>query len=155
MRGPTLNDNTQHPVLAELPVFAPDADLWSRIAAAHANAQTSRRARLPFHRWAGIAAAAAAIVVTVLVTGPRLRTEPSLAEGQRESQTLEREWQALTPAATRPAAGLARLHMIDAALQAAYDRGAQADELQPLWKQRNEALRGLILIASTDEVTRI
>ncbi len=52
-------------------------------------------------------------------------------------------------------ASLARLYMIDAALQAAYDRGAQPDELQPLWKQRNDALRGLILIARTDEVTRI
>ena len=37
--------------------------------------------------------------------------------------------------------------MIDTALQSAYDRGARADELQPLWKQRNDALRGLILTA--------
>jgi hypothetical protein len=34
--------------------------------------------------------------------------------------------------------------LIDATLQAAYDRGARADELAPLWHQRNEALRGLI-----------
>jgi hypothetical protein len=156
MRGPSLNDETLHPVLAELPEFAPDADLWSRIAAAHASASTPRRnARPRWYRWAGIAAAAAAIVVTALVTGPRLQTGPALVEGQRESETLEHEWQTMTPSAARPAAGLARLHMIDTALQAAYDRGAQPDELQPLWKQRNEALRGLILIARTDEVTRI
>ena len=36
MRGQPLNDEPMHPVLAELPVFAPDAELWSRIAAAHA-----------------------------------------------------------------------------------------------------------------------
>jgi hypothetical protein len=156
MRGPSLNDDRLHPVLAELPVFAPGADLWSRIAATHASTQAVRRdARPRWYRWAGIAAAAAAIVVTALVTGPRMRTQPALVEGQRESQTLEREWQTLTPASARPASSLARLHMIDAALQAAYDRGAQPDELQPLWKQRNEALRGLILIARTDEVTRI
>lgn len=156
MRGPSLNEDTLHPVLAELPVFAPDANLWSRIAAARASTQTLRRdARPRWYRWAGVAAAAAVIAVTALVTGPRMRTEPALVDGQRESQTLEREWQTLTPAAARPAASLARLYMIDAALQAAYDRGAQPDELQPLWKQRNDALRGLILIARTDEVTRI
>lgn len=155
MREPSLNDDTLHPVLAELPVFAPDTGLWSRIAAAHASTQTVRVQSRRSYRWAGIAAAAAAIVVTALVTGPRMRTEPALVDGQSESQTLESEWHALTPASARPAAGIARLYMIDAALQAAYDRGARADELQPLWKQRNEALRGLILVARTDEVTRI
>jgi hypothetical protein len=40
-------------------------------------------------------------------------------------------------------------------LQSAYDRGAEGDELAPLWKERNEALRGLILTAQADTVTRI
>jgi hypothetical protein len=40
-------------------------------------------------------------------------------------------------------------------LQSAYDRGAGSDELAPLWQQRNEALRGLILVAQADTVTRI
>jgi hypothetical protein len=47
------------------------------------------------------------------------------------------------------------VHAIDTALQAAYDRGARAEELQPLWQQRNQALRGLILSARSDAVTRI
>jgi hypothetical protein len=29
------------------------------------------------------------------------------------------------------------------------------DELRPLWKERNDALRGLILTARADAVTRI
>ena len=33
MREQPLNDETLHPVLAELPVFAPDAELWPRIVA--------------------------------------------------------------------------------------------------------------------------
>jgi hypothetical protein len=159
MRGQPLNENTLHPVLAELPDFTPDPQLWSRIAAAHASTDASATARAPrrSYRLAGLAAAAAAIVIVAIIAGPRAPMQPALVDGQRESQTLETEWRSLTPAtqATRPAAGLARLHVIDADLQAAYDRGAEADELQPLWQQRNDALRGLILIAQTDEVTRI
>lgn len=149
MREP-LNNAALHPVLAELPEFAPSAELWTRIAAAHADTRTARRPQ----RWFAIAAALAVIVgaITIFERGGQ---PPSLAEGQRESQTLEREWQALAPSSARPAASLARLHVIDAALQAAYDRGARADELQPLWKERNDALRGLILTAGTDSVTRI
>jgi hypothetical protein len=157
MRGQPLNDESMHPVLAELPVFAPGADLWSRIAAAHAD---SRRVQRPRYRWVAIAAAVAvaigaATIVPLMQRGSDLTETPGLAAGQRESQTLEREWQALPPASSRPAAGLARLHVIDTALQSAYDRGAQADELQPLWKQRNDALRGLILSVRTDAITRI
>jgi len=157
MRGQPLNDESMHPVLAELPVHAPSADLWSRIAAAHAKSQRVER---PRYRWVAIAAAVAvaigaATIVPLMQRGSRGTETPGLAEGQRESQTLEREWQALSPASVRPASGLARLHVIDTALQSAYDRGARADELQPLWKQRNDALRGLILSARTDTITRI
>jgi hypothetical protein len=150
-----MNDETLHPVLAELPVFEPDTALWSRIAAAHESAKKPIARRRPWRLAVGFAAAAA-LVVAVIATVPRNDVEPALVDGQRESRTLESEWRALTPAAaTRPAAGLARLHMIDAALQAAYDRGAEPAELKPLWQQRNDALRGLILVARTDEVTRI
>lgn len=150
MREQLLNDETLHPVLAELPEFSADADLWSRIVAAHAKQQPARR----HYRWIA-AAAAAAVVAGVVLTLPRTKTESIALEGQRESQALENEWRALAPASARPSGDIARLYLIDAALQAAYDRGAQADELQPLWKQRNEALRGLILTARTDTVTRI
>jgi hypothetical protein len=151
MREQPLNEPL-HPVLAGLPVFAPDAELWSRIAAAHAK----RRARP--RRWiaavAAVAAAAAAIVVVPRLTGTK-PGEPLALEGQRESQALEREWRSLTSASARPSVDLARLRLIDAALQSAYDRGAGGDELAPLWKERNEALRGLILTAQADTVTRI
>ena len=150
MREQPLNNETPHPVLAALPEFAPSADLWPRIAAAHAK----RRAPRPY-RWIGAVAAAAAVVVAAIVFVPRAPNEAGVVEGQSESQKLEHEWQSLGVATSRPAAGLARLHMIDAALQSAYDRGAQAEELKPLWKQRNDALRGLILTAQTDTVTRI
>ena len=153
-----MNNETLHPVLAELPVFEPDAALWSRIAGAHESAKKSARPipqRRPWRLAAGFATAAA-LVVAVIATLPRSQVGPdALVDGQSESQTLESEWRALTPVANRPAASLARLHMIDAALQAAYDRGAEPAELKPLWQQRNDALRGLILVARTDEVTRI
>jgi len=153
MREQPLNDETLHPVLAELPVFEPDAELWPRIVAAHAQSRAAR----PRRRWlagAGIAAAAA-VVIAAIVAVPRRNVEPPSLAAQRESQALEREWQSLTPVSARPAADLARLHVIDAALQSAYDRGAQADELGSLWKERNDALRGLILTARADTVTRI
>ena len=159
MRESDMKNATIHPVLAELPVFAPEADLWPRIRAAHATATAAppRRARPAF---AFAAAAAIAVVVAgTLMLRPRLQSDAPLVEGQRESQTLEREWQALPSSAPRPAAGLARLHVIDTALQAAYDRGAEAEELQPLWQQRNDALRGLIMnarvSARAEAITRI
>jgi hypothetical protein len=154
MREQPLNEEPLHPVLAELPVFAPDPGLWSRIAAEHQKRAAKPRPR----RWIGFAAAAAA-AVAVVVTVPRLTGtkpgEPIALEGQRESQALEREWHALTPVSARPSVDLARLRVIDAALQSAYDRGAGSEELAPLWKERNEALRGLILTAQADTVTRI
>jgi hypothetical protein len=150
MREQPLNDETLHPVLAELPVFTADAELWPRILARHAKKQPAR-----FHyRWIALASAAAVVAGAILML-PRNGTEPTALDGQRESQALENEWRALAPAPSRPTADIARLYMIDAALQSAYDRGAHADELQPLWQQRNEALRGLILTARTDTVTRI
>jgi hypothetical protein len=155
MREQPLNEQPLHPVLAELPVFAPDPDLWSRIAAEHAKRNATRRPR----RWIFASMAAAAAVLAVIVTVPRLiETKPDQSvalEGQRESQALEREWHALTPASARPSVDLVRLRVIDAALQSAYDRGAATDEIAPLWKERNEALRGLILTAQADTVTRI
>jgi len=150
MREQPLNDETLHPVLAQLPEFSADADLWPRIVAEHAKRQPVQRR----YRWIAVAAAAA-VVAGVILTLPRTKTESIALEGQRESQALENEWRALAPAGARPTADIARLYLIDAALQSAYDRGAEADELQPLWKQRNDALRGLILTARTDTVTRI
>jgi len=151
MREQPLNSEAMHPVLAELPVFEPGADLWPRILAAH---ERKRRGVRHPRRIAAFAAAAAAVVAAILIV-PRTAEVPNLSDGQRESQSLEREWQALPTASARAASDVARLHVIDTALQAAYDRGAHADELQPLWQQRNQALRGLIMSARSDAVTRI
>lgn len=125
-----------------LPVFAPDPALWQRIAAEHRRRSSARRRR------AGAVGLAAAAVLALAI-GLQLRTPTgtpplALSDGQRESQALENEWQRIASAPRQSVGGLARLRVIDAALQSAYDRGAEADELTPLWRQRNDALRGLI-----------
>ncbi len=97
----------------------------------------------------GLAAAAAA---ALLVTGvwqlrdPRSVNDRDVAAWQKESQTLESEWLRIANPGPGPVSlsGMARLRAIDATLQAAYDRGADAGEISPLWQQRNRALRGLI-----------
>lgn len=128
--------------LSKLPEFAPDPALWARIVATRA----ARRRR----RWfggAGIAAVAAAVFAVLLL--PRTPLVPvavdAVVAGESESRTLEGEWLRVAPD-VRPLP-TARLRAIDAALQAAYDRGARTDEVAPLWQQRNEALRGLIVRA--------
>lgn len=127
---------------AKLPEYAPDPALWSRIVAA----RVAQRRR----RWlggAGIAAVAAAVFAVLLL--PRMPLVPevvdAVAAGESESRMLEGEWLRVAPDA-RPLPS-ARLRAIDAALQAAYDRGAHADEVAPLWQRRNGALRGLIVRA--------
>jgi hypothetical protein len=128
---------------AQLPVFAPSASLWRRIAAA----QTVRERRAWQRRISaavGGALAAAILGAAVLLLPQRAPLPPAVADGQRESQTLESQWQQLAASTAPGPGGLSRLRSIDATLQAAYDRGADADELAPLWRQRNEALRGLI-----------
>lgn len=124
--------------LRQLPVFEPDPMLWSRIAAAHL-----RRRRV--RQWSFAAAATVLLgVAAALLVPPAPPDGPGWAEAQRESQALEAEWRRLADGGRPSAIGLTRLRSIDVALQAAYDRGADADELVPLWKQRNDALRGLI-----------
>lgn len=125
--------------LRQLPVFEPDPRLWSRIAAAHLR---RRRAR----QWSLAAAATVLLgIAAALLVRPAAPGGPGWAEAQRESQALEAEWRRLADGGRPSAVGLTRLRSIDTALQAAYDRGADADELVPLWKQRNDALRGLIV----------
>ena len=48
------------------------------------------------------------------------------------------------------------LQRIDSALQAAYDRGARANELAPLWKERSELLSTLLAVRQQSAaITRI
>jgi hypothetical protein len=127
--------------LRNLPVFAPDAALWPRIAA-----EQQRRVRMRRLRGGGFSLAAAAAICAIVIglPHPLPPQQQALAATQRESQMLEGEWHRLVVPANQTASGLSRLRGIDAALQAAYDRGAEADELAPLWQERNQALRGLI-----------
>lgn len=127
--------------LRQLPVFRPDAGLWPRLVAA-------QQGRTRVQRWRrgglSLAAAAAVCAAVVLLPHPLPPLQQEIAVGQRESRTLESQWLRLANS-TRPGTTiLARVRVVDAALQAAYDRGARADELAPLWRQRNQALRGLI-----------
>jgi len=141
MRDDLLNSRTLPGVdLRMLPVFAPDPALWPRVLAAQ-----QRRVRLRRLRSGGFAVAAAAAVCAIALGLPRPLPPPqqALAATQQESQQLESQWHRLLVSGG-PATGLSRLRSIDAALQAAYDRGAEAEELAPLWQQRNQALRGLI-----------
>jgi hypothetical protein len=138
--------------LHRLPVFEPDPALWSRIAAAH-----GRRRRV--RQWSFAAAATVLLgIAAALLVQPAPPAGPSWADAQRESQALEAQWRQLADGGRPVAVGLTRLRSIDAALQAAYDRGAEATELEPLWKQRNDALRGLIARfqdASAYDATRV
>jgi len=121
-----------------LPVFSPDPALWGRIVRA-------RRAAVRRQRWrasvASLAAAASVALAVLALPRPVPPAQHVLADRQRESRQLEAAWLSFAP--PKPE-GLVHLRGIDAALQAAYDHGARADELAPLWQQRNRALRGLI-----------
>ncbi len=127
---------------SRLPEFNPDPALWPRIVAR----QQQRVAR---RRWqaAGVLGAAAAAMLALVLIAPGLRRAIPDDGGhgtvQEQSRVLEQEWAGL---AGDHAASMGGTHLraIDAQLQAAYDRGAGAEELSPLWQQRNRALRGMI-----------
>ncbi len=130
--------------LHRLPALAPDPALWARV-------QVARTAQLRSHRrWRnGLAlttTVAAAVGVAILLA-PQVEPLPpvpsAIAADQRESRDLQAEWLRVSDGAV-PARPASRLRAIDASLQAAYDRGAEEEELAPLWQQRNRALRGLI-----------
>jgi hypothetical protein len=129
--------NAARTVLGRLPVFSPDPALWTRVVAAR---QRVVRRRQVF----AVAAAAAIAVAALLVPRPLPPLQQDLAGGLRESRALESEWRQVATSQRGAAPDLIRLRVIDAELQAAYDRGAAAGELAPLWRERNQALRGLI-----------
>ncbi|WP_440224923.1 hypothetical protein ACQQ2N_06695 [Dokdonella sp. MW10] len=144
-------------MLDNLPEFEPDAALWTRIEAARARRRGARLAVRSAWWGAGIAAALAVVVLRTGAPDPGLSADESgTLAWQRQSEALEREWLA-GERAPGHAPARARLLGIDGALQAAYDRGATADELEPLWRQRHAALRSLIDhdAARTAAVTRI
>ncbi|HNR90823.1 MAG TPA: hypothetical protein PKO41_00220 [Dokdonella sp.] len=126
-------------LLHELPEFEPEPRLWLDITATHRSRQRRRRQVL-----VGSGLALVASLVALVVLPPRgLSPASELDLWQARSQALEHQWQTL--ASLRGDARLrAQLRLIDGELQSAYDRGAGADELAPLWKQRSDALLDLI-----------
>lgn len=135
-------------ILARLPSnvtpLATPPELWPRIAAAHA-ARQQRRRRLRN------GAALCAVAMFALGTGAfvwRAAHSPTI-DWQARAQALELQLDALPlPAAgdltAQPSVG--ELSRIDQALQAAYDNGARASEITPLWQRRSELLETLLLV---------
>ena len=127
-------------------------DLWPRIAQAHLARQQRRRRQ----RWTGAGLAAAALLA-LAVLGPVWLAKPTPAiDWQARAQALEIQLNALAARGDANGTVDAELVRIDAALQAAYDRSAPANELTPLWKQRSDLL-GTLLSARQQQVrlTRI
>ncbi len=126
----------------QLPEFEPASGLWARIEAAQHARQRSQR-----WRTGALVTAAAMLAGVAIFSLPR--PAPSVSQdfvaGQRESQVLESEWHQLAGSGRPGAGGTTQLRVIDDALQAAYDRGAAPEEVAPLWQERNQALRGLIV----------
>lgn len=127
--------------LQRLPVFTPDAGLWLRVLA-------GQRRQRHLQRWQrGSACAAAAVFAFAAITllpHPQVPVQVNVAAIQRESQALESQWLHVTNASAVQSHDFARVRIIDADLQAAYDHGADVRDIAPLWRQRNDALRGLI-----------
>lgn len=140
--------------LAGLPEFDPPPQLWARIEAAHARRLRQRRVT----RWSAAAAVVLGIAGLVAVTPPPPppSARPSaLVQLERQSQELEQVYAGLAQPFS-PLESEVELHAIETALQQAYDRGAAAEELAPLWQQRNAVLSSLIaLSADGAQLTRI
>lgn len=127
----------------------PSADLWTRIAAAHMQRAAHRRRR----RFAAGGVLCATLVGAIALGGLRL---PSVApnrsadiDWQARAQALESRFRSLQRergAATVTDADPAAIELddVDQRLRGAYERGAYAGELAPLWKRRSELLDTLI-----------
>lgn len=144
--------------LQQLPVFTPDPGLWPRVMAGQLRQQRARRWKR------GVACMAVAVLVcdaVVLLPGPQLLPQQAVITGQRESRALESQWLQVMNSTANGTPNLSSVRMIDADLQAAYDHGAGARAIAPLWRQRNEVLRGLIAqrrdadVHSAPDVTEI
>lgn len=122
-----------------LPEFEPSADLWSRIERRHLQRQRQRRVRR------SSAAIAAVLLLAVGVTNwwPQATVgDDALSLQRREALQLEQDWQALVR--DDAANGYVQLHPVDHALQLAYDRHADSQELTHLWGERVRVLREMI-----------
>ena len=134
---------------ARLPASAtthvPPADLWPRIAATHLSRRRQRQ-----RRRLAVAGGALALVAALIFTASSWRhsATPTI-DWQARAQALELQLDTLpTPAASEPLARLAESELahLDGNLQAAYDRGAPARDLGPLWQRRSELLDALLSV---------
>ena len=141
-----------HEIVQRLPTNAEtahmSADLWPRIAAAHLARQRRRRVQ----RLAGFGLAAAAVFALAAIAPAWLAKPAPAVDWQARAQALEVQLNALAARGEGSGVVDAELVRIDAALQAAYDRGAPANELTPLWKQRSDLL-GALLTAHQQQAT--
>jgi hypothetical protein len=154
-------DALPRPALGRLPVVEPAPDLWQRIATAHQQRVQRARVRRRTAVFGG-SALAAALLLALGLGGADRPAPRDAVDWQARAQALELQLRAL--AATRPtgpAAALAgtaqnELVLVDAALQAAYDNGAERERLDALWKRRSELLGALLQARSKDvEISRI
>ncbi len=138
---------------AEPAMLPPSADLWQRIASAHA----ARKRRRAMQRVVGIGGAAVLVIAMIAMGAGKLR-EPAAVDWQARAQALELQLNDALAQRDLPRSGDTEeeLERVDLALQSAYDRGANKTELVPLWKQRSELL-GLLLSARQQQLalTRI
>ena len=128
--------------LAALPEFDPPAWLDARVEATLAR-PVQRRGRwlLPLATAAGAAGAA---LLAWRAPAPDAAVD---AAWIARSRGLESELARVRMASDAPGNALAleaELARIDRALQAAYDRGAAAPELAPLWQRRTDTLDSLV-----------
>ena len=129
--------------LAPDPASEPSADLWPRIAQAHLARRSQRRRQ----RFAGAGLLMLAGVTVFIIASQQPRVADTDWQARAQALEIELHTHPMTAAGTdNPIAREAESELVrlDSALQAAYDRGAQKNELVPLWKQRSELLTTLL-----------
>ena len=132
----------------------PPADLWPRIAATHLTRRRQRRGR----RLAVAGGALALVAALAFTASTRRHAAAPAIDWQSRAQALELQLDALpTPVASEPLARLAESELahLDGNLQAAYDRGAPARDLDPLWQRRSELLDALLSVRRQAHSSRI
>lgn len=134
--------------LAELPELDPPPALRARIEAAWAARQRHRR----LQRVGGMALAAGLALAALLLRLPGPTPDEGLAVLRDESRQLEQRLS--TGALVHSGATLAtelELQRVEAALQQAYDQGAAARDLAPLWRRRVDLLGVLLQLQQPEQ----
>lgn len=156
----SFDDLAQRLRLRELPIGEPSPDLWQRIADTHAG--RVRRAR----RRRGVIGSSLAVLALVAVLVAPKWLAPAATERdvdwQARAQALELQLHALRDSTGARAdddgalAAQLEIARVDDALQAAYDTGAERDQVTLLWKRRSELLGTLINVRQRHvEISRI